>query len=124
MPRQLTVILLLLSFAAQVFNQNILVLDYYSNRAAFARACENKARPGLHCNGKCQLMKKLKEEEKKDQQNPTRKSENKHEVVCSQPVIASTSFFDVLVLSSFPSHAGPFIPAGSSADIFHPPALV
>jgi len=35
----------------------------------------------LHCNGKCQLAKKLKQEEKKDRQNPERKLENKNEVV-------------------------------------------
>lgn len=33
----------------------------------------------MHCNGKCQLMKKLQQEEKKEQQAPERKNENKNE---------------------------------------------
>lgn len=47
----------------------------------------------MHCNGKCQMMKKLKQEEKKDQQNPERKSENKNEIALS-----SRSFFPALEL--------------------------
>lgn len=42
----------------------------------------------MHCNGRCQMMKKLKQEDKKDQQNPDRKSDNKDEVV-----VSSKSFF-------------------------------
>ena len=124
MLRQLTAILLIFSFAAQVFNQNILVLDFYSNRPAFAKICENKARPIMHCNGKCQLMKKLKEEEKKDQQNPTRKSENRDEVVYSPPAHVTPGSFTETVFSCCCSYAAPFFPTGSHADIFHPPAFV
>ena len=56
------------------------MFDYFINTTAYAKNCENKARPILHCNGKCQMMKKLKEEEKKEQQNPERKAENKNEL--------------------------------------------
>ena len=81
MLRYLTTIFLLTAFAAQTFQQGFTVLDYYINTTSFAKNCENKARPILHCNGKCQMMKKLKEEEKKDQQIPERKLDNKTEVV-------------------------------------------
>ena len=60
MIRQVAAIFLLFSFALQVFNRSIIVLDYFANTASFAKNCENKARPMLHCNGKCQLMKKIK----------------------------------------------------------------
>lgn len=123
MPRQLTAILLFLSFAAQVFNQNIVVLDFYRNRAIFAKACENKARPMMHCNGKCQLMKKLKEEEKKNQQNPTRKSENRDEVVYCQAMPVTPKLFAAPLLSCFSSCADTYFPPGNCTDIFHPPAL-
>lgn len=63
MPRQLLAILLLFSLSAQVLNRPIFVLGYYFDPAPYAKACENKALPQLHCNGKCQLMKKLKEQE-------------------------------------------------------------
>jgi hypothetical protein len=33
--------------------------------------CENRAEPTMHCNGKCQLMKKLKQADKEeDKQSP------------------------------------------------------
>ena len=34
----------------------------------------------MHCNGKCQMMKKLEQEEKNDQENLERKAENKNEI--------------------------------------------
>ncbi|WP_189626171.1 hypothetical protein [Sphingobacterium griseoflavum] len=36
------------------------------NLPAYLAKCINKDRPELHCNGQCVLMKKLKEQEKKD----------------------------------------------------------
>ncbi len=41
----------------------------------------------LHCNGHCQLMKKLKQEENKDKQNPERRNDNKDEVYYNQHTI-------------------------------------
>ena len=52
----------------------------YLNTAVFAKNCENKAKPALHCNGKCQMMKKMQETEKREQQLPERKSDNKIEI--------------------------------------------
>ncbi len=57
---------MLAAFAAQTFSMCLIVPDYYSNKTAFVKKCENKARPQLLCKGKCQMLKKLKEEEKKD----------------------------------------------------------
>ena len=65
MIKQLTAALLLLAFMAGSFCHTAAVLDYYyNNTAAYAKKCENKSRPAMHCNGKCQLMKKLQQQEK------------------------------------------------------------
>lgn len=88
MLRQIIAFVFLLAFAMQTFSRAIVVFDYTLNTKAYARNCENKARPKLHCNGKCQMMKKLKGEERKDQQNPDRKAENKNEVVSLLPPIS------------------------------------
>jgi hypothetical protein len=93
MWKQVTAAILLLAFMTSSFCRSAIVLDYYTNAAAFAKNCENKARPKMHCNGKCQMMKKLKQEDKKDQNNPERKAENKNELV------SSTSFFTAEFLS-------------------------
>ncbi|MFT3746867.1 MAG: hypothetical protein QM768_01055 [Agriterribacter sp.] len=75
----------------QTFSNAIIVVDYYTNTGNYAKNCENKYVPQMHCNGKCQLMQKLKKEEKKEQQNPERKLENKNEIPLS-----SKSFFATL----------------------------
>lgn len=102
-----------------------IIADYYTNTEKYAANCENKARPKMHCNGKCQMMKKLKQEEKKDQENPERKSENKNEVLLS-----SKSFFASLVLPvlqlnpeiKYPGQSNS-ISIDRSLDIFHPPQV-
>ena len=78
----------------------------------------------MNCKGKCQLQKIIKEEEKKDQQNPERKQENKHEV------ISSKSFFPSLKDSSSfyntPQYSYPVVTrlAEHNGTIFHPPSIV
>ena len=86
--KQIIASIFLLAFAMQVFNKSFVVYDYYANTQAYAKNCENKAKPKMHCNGKCQMMKKLQQEEKKDQQNQERKGENKIQITLS-----SKSFF-------------------------------
>jgi hypothetical protein len=97
-----------------------MVMDYYANTATYAKNCENKAKPQLHCNGHCQLMKKLKQEENKDKQNPERRADNKNEVVSSKSFFASVS-----IISSFQKNIF-FIQNNSlvkdiTQDFFHPP---
>jgi hypothetical protein len=65
----LTVILMLLIFV-QSFSNWFVFLEYQSNKAFIAeKLCINKARPKLHCNGKCQMMKKMAEEEQQNSSN-------------------------------------------------------
>ena len=78
----------LVSFLCQSFNSAFIIADYKLNTGMYAKNCVNKAKPKLRCNGKCQMMKKIQEEEKKDAENAERKSENKNEVILS-----SKSFF-------------------------------
>ena len=78
--KQLTAAILLLAFMASSFCRTVIVLDYFANTTAYAKACINKAKLNMHCNGKCQMMKKLEQEEKNDQENLERKAENKNEI--------------------------------------------
>ena len=84
--------------------------------------CVNKARPKIHCNGKCQMMKKLQQEDKKDQQYPEQRKENKHEI------IFSNSFYPTLeipaVICDSTNKKAKYISSAiidRSSDIFHPP---
>lgn len=105
---------------AQTFYNVAIELDYYINTAAFEIHCENKGNLQLHCNGKCQVAKQIAQEEKREEQSPGHKSENKTEV------LSSKHFYpEVLVLSYFSEQ--PYIilntgkPVYRATAIFHPP---
>lgn len=99
-----------------------MVLNYYTNTASYAKNCENKARPMLHCNGKCQLMKKLKQEENKDKQNPERRSDNKDEVLSSKSFFASVSNTVITSNNSYLFRNNNLI-KDIPSDFFHPPGV-
>jgi hypothetical protein len=117
--------ILMLLLLTQTFSKWAVVLEYQLNKNYISqKLCVNKVKPKLNCNGKCQMMKRLKEEERKDQQNQERRTENKNEV------ISSKSFFAVLVIvgekaprASF-SRYNTSITRGIHSSVFHPPGLV
>lgn len=121
MLRPIIAILFLLAFLGQTFNRAFIMLDYYTNTAAFAKNCENKARPMMHCNGKCQMMKKIKQEEKKDQQTPDRKGENKNEIISLKPQDVIFSGFLKRIEITYPALKNTGHAIGRSYAIFHPP---
>jgi hypothetical protein len=93
------------------------------NQSYFAKnLCINREKPMMHCNGKCYLSKKLKQQEKQDQQAPVPKNERIDVVLYVEPSYTSlqnvqpetkNNFFikDENLISSFPQ------------SIFHPPSL-
>ncbi|HJU45470.1 MAG TPA: hypothetical protein VJ647_01750 [Chitinophagaceae bacterium] len=121
MFRQIIATILLLAFVFQTFYRTVIIMDYYTNTAAYAKNCENKARPKLHCNGKCQMMKKIKEEEKKEKEDAERRVV-KNEVISSRSFFASILYIEVKEDRTYILHD-----TGSPVDIavsfFHPPSL-
>lgn len=121
--RQLTAFIFLAAILAQTFSRTFVIADYYTNTSKYIKNCENKARPKMHCNGKCQMMKRLQQEEKKDQENPERKSEKTNEIILS-----SKSFFATVPTQyKINSKSKKILPSSDgrsidrSFDIFHPP---
>ncbi len=78
----------------------------------------------MHCDGKCQLMKKIQEQERKEQgQAPEMKMASKLEVLSSKsfflssleiPVQNKKNNFSDLVIGT---------PVDKSSSIFHPPSI-
>ena len=122
MLKQVIAIVFLVAFALQTFSSAFVVLDYAANTKAYASKCENKARPGMHCNGKCQMMKKLAKEEKKDEQNPERKGENKNETLSTKSFFTTSA--PLLRLIEMPEY--PFLSDNRQEKMprpfFHPPS--
>ncbi|MBL0182143.1 MAG: hypothetical protein IPP96_07565 [Chitinophagaceae bacterium] len=122
MFKRITAILLLLAFSAQTFSSPFVMLDYYVNTAAYAKNCINKARPKMHCNGKCQMMKKLQEEEKKEQQNNEQRSEVKIQVLSSHSSFCSIPPVKFITLRKINSERK-YPLSDISYSFFHPPQV-
>lgn len=120
MLKQTAAFLLLLCFAAQTFSHAAIVGSYYANTTAYARNCINKAKPRLHCNGKCQMMKKLKQEEKKEQQDPESRAGGKEQVLSSKSFFASLTMHTHTVHTCYRDEK-PAPLADQPSSIFHPP---
>ena len=119
LTRRIPVLVLMLALLMQTLNRGCIVWSYYINTAAYAKNCENKAKPKLHCNGKCQMMKKMRQEENKEKQNPERRTN-------TDEVISSKSFFLVLHYKHpasnivYPDYSSAK-PQDYSIEFFHPP---
>src|SRR5690606_16467663 len=67
-------ILLFLALLTQSLSRGLIVLSYFTNKQAYEQYCVNKNRPLLQCNGQCQMAKKIKAEEERDQRDPLKSS--------------------------------------------------
>ena len=123
MLNQLTAFVFLLSFALQTFSKALIVVGYFADNSVYAQHCENKAKPKMRCAGKCQMMKKLHSEEKKDDQYPQRRAENKDETTLS-----SKSFFCILSIPEKKLPPAIYVEPAAGKEIkiprsvFHPPS--
>ncbi|RYY87425.1 MAG: hypothetical protein EOO15_11890 [Chitinophagaceae bacterium] len=58
-------VLLLFLVLLQAFSKWVIIADFEANQQFIARTlCENRQRPTMKCGGKCQLAKRMAEEEK------------------------------------------------------------
>lgn len=86
------------------------------------RKCENKYRPMLHCDGKCQLMKKIEAQRKAEQQQaPELKVVAKSEVVSSRSsfLISTPNVFVAVNHEYYSINTG--TPVDQPSSFFHPP---
>jgi hypothetical protein len=110
----------------QTFSKWMVVLEYSLNKEFIAqKLCEIKAKPKLHCNGKCQMMKRLAEEEKQNSSSTTN-----HTFKISLPEVLFSNNTDQLTIpslslsaSSYNEEPPVFIYDAPSSPVFHPPAL-
>jgi hypothetical protein len=103
----------------QTFSTFIIKADFYINQSYIAKnLCVNKDKPMMHCNGKCYLSKKLKQQEQ-DQTPVSRTEKFDVQPFFVSPVFLLKNTYTVLqhhyfiqdenIVSSFPR------------SIFHPP---
>lgn len=116
--------ILLLAFLGQTFNQGWYYVGYLAQKREYMKRCVNKTRPQMHCNGKCQLMKKIQEQEEKERGLPP-----ELKLAAKVEVISSRSFFlTQCPVISITNKAECFNytigePIDWSSSFFHPPDL-
>ena len=117
--------ILILLLMTQTFSQWIVIISFNLNRDFIAKnICENRYRPKLNCKGNCVLMKKMKLEQKEEQNVP-----GPVKVEIASVVLSSKSYFATAEIPVFNSNTV-FTIAGNSGKpvdrtitIFHPPSL-
>ena len=117
--------ILILLVMVQTFTSWLIVAEYTINQEYIAKnLCVNKAKPQLHCKGKCQLMKKMAEEDKQTSSS----SQTGGKIKMGD--VLFTHDFQLPVISNLlaqskncPSHYLVKTATGSYTSVFHPPAI-
>lgn len=114
--------ILLLALIGQTFRQGFYYIDYLVDKAEYVKNCVNKARPKLQCNGTCQLMKKIEEQEKKEEQKaPEMKLAGKFEVFPPKN-LSGTRFSPAFIAVNQYILSDEGSPIDQVSFIFHPPS--
>ena len=117
-------VLLMVLFSVQAFSKWAWELDYQLNKTYIANnLCINKAKPQLHCNGKCQLAKKLAEDESNSKTSGTASLKNDGSTVFFKQDIEVP---DLSLKNSHHKHQSIYSAAPCTAEnpgIFHPPLV-
>jgi hypothetical protein len=117
---------LLFAFLAQHFSANLIVVDYVLRTEAYAKQCINKAKPAMMCKGKCQMMRKMAEQEKQSPVLPESFSSFKLNIWCQ---VLHEEYVPVLAMipdtkPTWAQHRQNLRPTQTCSGIFHPPRLV
>ncbi|TCJ19627.1 hypothetical protein EPD60_00455 [Flaviaesturariibacter flavus] len=115
----LLVPILLLLVLVQSFGKWIILAEFRANQAWIAaKLCENRNRPQLKCRGKCQLMKRMAEEQKSAGTAGKAKflevawPQHRYEVALAQPLASRINHID---------HPRSLFPQPHGSAVFRPP---
>lgn len=103
------------------------VLDYIVNYDYIARElCENKAKPEMHCNGKCHLMKELAKAAEEQKQESDRKSAQQNAEVLFCETLADFNFSLVVIIPAIKNETdyNNLYSHNTTVSFFHPPAFI
>jgi hypothetical protein len=121
--RFLTAFIFAVSLLVQVFSYGFARAAFEWNREYIAKnQCENRDRPELGCKGNCVFMKKMREQEKQDQNDPI-----PLKIEISSIVLSSRSFYTGEVPVPLKTGHGKFIfqnegkPVDQAIFFFRPP---
>lgn len=117
--KSITILLLFSLLSANCANLFVFMGFEVNQKYIAAELCENRDKPQMHCNGKCYLMKKLKQAQDKEQKQE--RQSQKTQVL--DALIVRPLVFKQYSLAEIKFHI-PFstgIPQNIKNSIFHPP---
>ncbi|WP_216726530.1 hypothetical protein [Hymenobacter siberiensis] len=108
----------------QTLGQEVLVVDYQLNKARITELyCVNKARPQLHCNGKCHLAQQLRKAEGGDKKAPEMLARMKYEVLPMAALLLPRPRRWPVAARPYARQPVPHCAAVPSRGVFRPPLL-
>ena len=122
MITRLIAILLICSSFSMNLSGLFVFAGFEMNEAYIAKElCVNKDKPQLHCNGKCYLMKKLKQAEEKEQKQERQLLKIQLQAPLAQLQLVCKQYCSALRPVRIPFTTGK--PLAKVNAIFHPPQL-
>lgn len=103
------------------------VLDYIINYDYIVKElCENKAKPEMHCNGKCHLMKELAKAAEEQKQESEKKSAQQNAEVLFCEALVDFSFSSSVVIPTDQNETAyhNLYSHSNTVSFFHPPAFI
>jgi hypothetical protein len=108
----------------QTLGQEVLVVDYQLHKARITEQyCINKARPQLHCNGKCHLAKQLRKADGDKKTPAEAQAKIKYEVLPTAAFVLATPRRWRRLARLFPTLTVARCVAGQGQSVFRPPLL-
>jgi hypothetical protein len=123
--KKIVLYFLLLSFAFQSLSHLWIVASFYIHRDYIANnLCENRMDFNSQCKGQCQLMKKIRENEKKQEHKlPNLKHKEILLFFVSFPQL-KTNFYSIPFKPKTPDLMHDLALSGFIFSVFHPPKTV
>jgi hypothetical protein len=122
MKYKLTAVLLIIAIISCSFSRFFIYAGFEMNQKYIAtKLCENRNKPWLHCNGKCYLVKRLRQAEEK--QNSAERESQKNLVQESYFEKTPQVKFYTQLLRVIPVPNNRIEPSSGFVTIFRPPQL-
>ena len=122
--RPVLAFLLFFSLTTQMFRGDFIILDYYTHQQAFSAACINKDKPQMHCNGKCQMYKKMQQSHQQEQSHPELTGSVKIVLYCAVDALHFSWPRSGQALKEKIPQIEPALIHREPLAVFHPPAFV
>ena len=109
----------------QIFSKVLVVVDYQANKEFIMEfLCINRDKPELECEGKCQLTKKLKEQQETDKQANERGQKQEVQVNLYCQSLFSLPALTQPTIVSYTSAYSCNYSSDVHQSIYHPPQFI